>query len=80
MYHVIFPSLQCFRMKILCLIMQGWNLVFRLPAAGEVGGQILFRLRVLNYVWILIPAVENKGPPCCNACVWSIATRVLLGF
>jgi hypothetical protein len=54
--------------------------VFRLPAAGEVGGEITFKLRVLNTVWILIPAVEGKGPPCCNACVGSVTTRVLLGF
>jgi hypothetical protein len=55
-------------------------LVFRLPAVGEVGDEILFRLRVLNSVGILVLAVEIKGPPCCNGCVGRVATRVLLGF
>jgi hypothetical protein len=39
-------------------------LVFHLPAVGEVGGEILFRLRVLSSVWILVPAAEAKGPSC----------------
>jgi hypothetical protein len=51
-----------------------------LPAAQEVGGEILFRLRILNSVWILILAVEGKLPPCCNPCVKSAATRVCWGF
>jgi hypothetical protein len=36
--------------------------------------------RVLNSVWILVPAVEGKGPPCCNGCVGNVATSVLVGF
>jgi hypothetical protein len=54
--------------------------VFRLPAVGEVGGEILFRLRILHSIWILIPAVEGKGPPCCNGYVGSFAKWVLVGF
>jgi hypothetical protein len=58
---------------------ESWRLVFRLPAVGEVGREILFRLRVLNSVSILVPAVEDMGPPSCNGCVGSIATRGFLG-
>jgi hypothetical protein len=47
---------------------------------GEVGGEILFRLCILNSVSILVLATEGKRPPCGNMCVSSIATRVLLGF
>jgi hypothetical protein len=42
MYHVIFAFLQLFRMKPLRLSSEWWKLVFRLPAAGEVGDEILF--------------------------------------
>jgi hypothetical protein len=34
---------------------------------GEVGGGILFRLLILNSVWIIILAVEGEGPPLYNA-------------
>jgi hypothetical protein len=60
--------------------MQGWKFVFQLPAVGEVGVEILFRLHVLISVWILVPAVERKGPPCSNGCVGSVAAKVLVGF
>jgi hypothetical protein len=30
--------------------------------------------------WILVPAVENKGPPGWNGCVGSVATRICWGF
>jgi hypothetical protein len=47
--------------------------------AGEVGNEILFRFRILNSAWILVPTVEGKGLPCCNGCVRFIATRVFPG-
>jgi hypothetical protein len=39
-----------------------------------------WRGRWWNSVWILVPAVEGNGPPCCNGCVGFVATRVLLEF
>jgi hypothetical protein len=33
---------------------------------------------ILNCVWILVPTVEGKGPPC-SGCVWSFVTKVLVG-
>lgn len=39
-----------------------------MPAVSEVGGEVLFRLCVLNFVWILIPTVEAKGQCCGNGC------------
>jgi hypothetical protein len=41
-----------------------WNLFFHLLAVGEVDDEIIFRLRVLNSVWIPVPAVEAKGSIC----------------
>jgi hypothetical protein len=40
--------------------MQGWMFVLQLPAVGEVGVEILFRLLVLISLWILVPAVEKR--------------------
>jgi hypothetical protein len=54
--------------------------VFRLPAASDVGGEIPFRLRLLNSVWILVPAVKAKGPSCSNACVGSAPQGFCWGF
>jgi hypothetical protein len=48
------------RKKTRHLNTQSWKFVFRLPAIGEVCGEILFRLRVLNSVWILALAFEIK--------------------
>jgi hypothetical protein len=56
-----FPFLQLLTMKTLHLSMQSSKFVFRLPANGEVGGEILFRLHGLNSGWILIPTIEGKG-------------------
>jgi hypothetical protein len=55
---------------------ESWNLVFCLPVVGKVGSEIMFRLRVLNTVWILLSAVEAKGLPCCNGAVRRVATKV----
>jgi hypothetical protein len=60
--------------------MQSWKSVFGLTAVGEMGGEILFRLSVLSSVWILVPAVEGEGPTCCNGCVGSVVTTILVGF
>jgi hypothetical protein len=35
---------------------------FRLLASQEASGEILFRLRILNSVWILILAIESEVP------------------
>jgi hypothetical protein len=43
-------------------------LVFRLPAVGEVGDEILFRLSVLNSLWILVLAVEEGSALSQRAC------------
>jgi hypothetical protein len=74
---MIFPFLQLFGMKMLHLGIKGWELVFHLPAVSEVGGGILFRLLILNSVLTLILAVEGKGLRHYDACLWSIATRLL---
>jgi hypothetical protein len=82
-YHVISPSSSCLGKKTLRLGrlgIEGWKLVFCLPAVNEGGGGILFRLCMLNSFWILVPVVEGEGLPTCNERVGSIATRVLLGF
>jgi hypothetical protein len=42
MYHVISTSSSFFRKKTTHLNMQSWKFVFRLPAIGEVGDEILF--------------------------------------
>jgi hypothetical protein len=63
MYHVICPFLQLFRMKALHQSILGWSLIFRLKVISKVGGEILLRLRILNSVWILVPAAEGKGLP-----------------
>jgi hypothetical protein len=45
-----FPFLQLFRKKRFFQVLSGiecWKLVFGLPAAREIGGEILFRLRIL---------------------------------
>jgi hypothetical protein len=65
-HHVIFPFFQLFRMKTFHLSMQSWKFVFRLPAVGEIRGEILFRSCILNSVQFLIPAIEGKGLLCCN--------------
>jgi hypothetical protein len=52
-----FPFLQLFRIKALRQSSESWTLVFRLPGVGDVGGSFLFKLRVLNSVWILVPAL-----------------------
>jgi hypothetical protein len=77
---VISPSSSCLEKKALHQSSESWKLVFHLPVVGEVGGEILFKLRVLNSVWILVLAIEGMGLPSCNGCVGSVATRVLLGF
>jgi hypothetical protein len=46
MYHVISPF-QLFRMKTLHLCIKGQKYVFHFPAVSDVGGEILFRLRIL---------------------------------
>jgi hypothetical protein len=38
MYHVIFAFLQLFGMKAFLVSIEGWKLVFRLPAVREVCG------------------------------------------
>jgi hypothetical protein len=73
------PSSRCYK-NTLRQIRECWKFVFHLPRVGEVGGEILFGLRVLNSVWILLPAVEGKGPLCFNGCVGTVATRGLLGY
>jgi hypothetical protein len=83
MYRVISPSSLLLKRKTSFEVgsdLKHFKRVFRLPAVGEVGGEILFRLRVLNCVWILFPAVEDKGPHSCNWCVGSVSTRVLMDF
>jgi hypothetical protein len=75
MYHVIFPFLQLFGMKTLCLGNEGWKLVLRLPVVSKVCGGILFRLLILNSVWILVLAFEGKGLPLCDVCGRSVPTN-----
>jgi hypothetical protein len=65
---------------MLRLSIEGWDLIFRLPAVSKVGGGILFRLLILNSVWILVLVVEDKGPPHCDACVRSVATSFARGL
>jgi hypothetical protein len=45
---------------MLCLGIEGWKLIFGLPVVSEEGGGILFRLRILNSIWILVLAIEDK--------------------
>jgi hypothetical protein len=81
MYHEISLSSLVLKRKTSVEIgsdLKYFKRVFRLSAACEVGGEIVFRSRVLNSVWILYPAVEAKGPHCCNGCVRSVSTRVLM--
>jgi hypothetical protein len=35
---------------------------FRLQGAQEIGGEILFRLCIVNSVWILVLATEGEQP------------------
>jgi hypothetical protein len=80
MYHMFSPSSNGLERKTLCQSSKGWMSVFHLPVACKVGGEILFRLLVLNSIWILVLTVADKGPPCCNTGVRSVATRVLIYY
>jgi hypothetical protein len=63
-------------MTTLRLGTEGWKLVFRLPTVGGVGGEILFRLRIL-----LVPAVESSmGPPCCNKTLAGVCFECVYAF
>jgi hypothetical protein len=42
--------------------MQSWTFVFHLVSAGEIDGDILFRLRVLSSFRILLMATEGEEP------------------
>jgi hypothetical protein len=63
--RVISPSSSCLVRKPSIKI---WELEagFLFASGWQVGGEILFRVDVLNSVWILVPTVEGKGPPCCK--------------
>jgi hypothetical protein len=67
-------------MAMFCLGIQDWKLAFHLPSVSEVGGEILYRLLILNSVWILVLAIEGEGTSHCEACVRSVATRFAGAF
>jgi hypothetical protein len=79
-YHVISPSSSCLESKPSIKVERvGGQSVLGLPAVGWIRSLNSVQWVFPNCVWILVPAVEGKGP-CCNGCAKSVATKVLLGF